>query len=141
MLMTQLFTVARLNQAIELLQDSFLSLQFPLLKLILVLNAIKYMVFTHSRTKITVPPILTLEGNCIERVNSYKYLGLWLDERLGLNIHIENLLKKLRPKLGFLFVLRSAFLLKQKKKDLSKVVSFQFWTMVMWFICIQTCPY
>ncbi len=94
---TIIYTVAQsMNQAIELLQDSFRSLQFSLIKLKLVLNAnkTKYMFFTRCRTKITVPPILTLEGDYIERVNSYKYLGIWLDERLGFNIHIENLLKK-----------------------------------------------
>ncbi len=116
---TIIYTVAQsMNHAIELLQDSFRSLQFSLIKLKLVLNAnkTKNMFFTRCRTKITVPPILTLEGDYIERVNSYKYLGIWLDERLGFNIHIENLLKKLRPKLGFLFRIKKCFPFEAKKR-------------------------
>ena len=61
------------------------------------------MTFTRSRSKAAVPPILTLEGTGIERVASYKYPGIWLDEKFTFNVHIENLLKKLRPKLGFFF--------------------------------------
>ncbi len=74
-------------------------------------------VFTRYRTKITVPPILTLEVDYIKRVNSYKHLGIWLDERLGFNIHIENILKKLIPKFGFLFHIKKCFPFEVKKNN------------------------
>ncbi len=47
---------------------------------------------------------------------AHPYLGIWLDERLGFNIHIENLLKKLRPKLGFLFRIKKCFPFEAKKR-------------------------
>jgi len=55
-------------------------------------------------------PILSLEGDCIERVKCYKYF-IWLDEKLGFNAHI-----KLRPKLGFLFRLKKCFPFEARKR-------------------------
>ncbi len=60
--------------------------------------------------------ILTLEGESIERVSCYKYLGIWLDEKLGFQVHIENLLKKLRPKLVFLYRLKKCFPFEARKR-------------------------
>ncbi len=82
------------------------------------------MVFTR-RSQITVSPILAVEGDYIERVNSYKYLSIWLDERWAFNIHIQNL------NCVFSFILRSAF----------PLVSVQCWIMMKWFICMQTYSY
>jgi len=56
----------------------------------------------------TTVPILTIEGLHIERVPTYKYLGIWLDEKLAFDVHINYLVKRLKPRLGFLF---------QKKKN------------------------
>jgi hypothetical protein len=33
--------------------------------------------------------ILTIKGQQIDRVNSYKYLGIWLDEKLNFKQHID----------------------------------------------------
>lgn len=73
------------------------------------------MIFTRCRTEID-HPILTLQGEFIERVNCYKYMGIWLDDKLGFQIHIEKLLKKLRLKLGFLFRLKKCFHFKARKR-------------------------
>lgn len=73
----------------------------------LVLNAgkIKVMQFTRSRAipASTSLAISTLDGKCVENVSSYKNLGLWIDEKLTFKVHIENLVRKLRAKLGFYF--------------------------------------
>ena len=116
---TVVYTVASsLTQAIELLQDAFNTLQHSLLRLRLVLNAkkTKYMTFSRSRANTAVPPILTLEGTCLDKVASYKYLGIWIDEKMAFDVHIGNLLRKLRPKLGFFFRLRKCFPSEARKR-------------------------
>jgi len=47
--------------------------------------------------------IKTFDGTLLERVASYKYLGIWLDDKLNFSTHIDILLKKLRPSIGFYF--------------------------------------
>ncbi len=93
-----------LEQALQQLQDAFQVLQHSLLQLKLVLNSnkTKYMIFSCGRTKVTDLTITTLNGSFIERVSSYKYLGIWMDERLAFDIHIDKLLKKLKTKTRFL---------------------------------------
>ena len=56
----------------------------------------KLMVFTHTHSPIDFT-ISTQSGTPIERVTSYKYLGIWLDDRLSYGAHIESLLKNLDP--------------------------------------------
>ena len=48
------------------------------------------------------PPTPFLINNEVERVESYKYLGVTLDIALNWNPHIMNLLKKLNTRLYFL---------------------------------------
>ncbi len=57
----------------------------------------------------TAPPILTIDDLHLEIVSTYKYLGIWLDEKLAFDVHIDYLEKRLKPRLGFLF--------RQKKKN------------------------
>lgn len=45
----------------------------------------------------------TLNGTHITLTDSYKYLGIWLDSNLSFKIHIQQLTKKLKIKLGFLY--------------------------------------
>ncbi len=98
-------TASSLSQAIETLQGSFYTFQLTLLKLKLVLNVnkTKYIIFTRSRSITTAPLILTIDDLHIERVSSYKYLGIWLDEKLAFDIHIDYLVKRLKPRLVFFF--------------------------------------
>ena len=61
--------------------------------------------------------VLTLYGVCTERVTSYKYLGLWLDEKQPFNAHVGNPLKELQPKPAFVSLIRkSAFSLQSERK-------------------------
>ncbi len=59
----------------------------------------------------TAPLILTIDDLQIERVSIYKYLGIWLDEKLAVDVHINYLVKRLKPRLGFLFWQKKMFFL------------------------------
>uniref|UniRef100_A0A8C1PPA9 Reverse transcriptase domain-containing protein n=1 Tax=Cyprinus carpio TaxID=7962 RepID=A0A8C1PPA9_CYPCA len=112
-----------LAQAYQSLQQSFNLLQATFIELRLVLNAgkTKVMQFTKSRTvpSSTTLAISTLDGKCVENVSSYKYLGLWIDEKLTFKVHIDKLVRKLRVKLGFYFRNKSCFTLQARRKLIS----------------------
>ena len=100
------------EKSINMLQLSFDIFQKSLLDLKLVLNAdkTKSMLFTKGRVlNGHYTQLCTSNGTAIERVPHYKYLGIWLDEKLTFNTHIEILIKKLRMKLGFFYRNRSCF--------------------------------
>ena len=82
------------QQSFNILQDNFSDLN-------LVLNAVKtkLMVFSRSRTvdKNDVL-IISKNGVTIERVSSYKYLGVWIDDKMTFNYHIDDLVGRLRQK-------------------------------------------
>lgn len=54
------------------------------------------MIYSLTNSKRTDKVISTLDGSIFERVGSYTFLGLWLHEKLAFNLHIDNLLKKLK---------------------------------------------
>lgn len=56
-----------------------------------------------------VPLIVTDQGNSIEFVTSYKYVGFILDQELSFNDHIQKLTRKLRVKLGFFYCNKACF--------------------------------
>ena len=90
----QLFTVASpLQVAIDLLQSAFNQIQSSLIQLKLVLDAkkTKCMIITRSRVSITHYTISTLVGTHLERVTSYRYLGIWLNDKLTYTVHINSL--------------------------------------------------
>lgn len=103
-------TASSVNAAFTQLQSAFNHVQTFLIELKLVLNAkkTKTMSFTQSRSSPNIN-VSTLDGTEIEGVSSYKYLGIWLDDKMSLGVHIESLCKKLRPKLGFFFRMRKCF--------------------------------
>ena len=45
-------------------------------------------------------------GNCVRRVKDVKYLGVFIDEQLSWNIHINDVHKKLRCLIGVLYKVR-----------------------------------
>ena len=47
--------------------------------------------------------LYTKTGSEIERVTEHKYLGIWLDEDFSFKYHINELILKLRQKIGFLY--------------------------------------
>ena len=91
--------------AIERLQLAFNTLQTVLAQLKLVLNAdkTKFMVFTRAQNVDYSKLCLKTQKNShIERVSEYKYLGIWLDDKVAFKLHVETLASKLHPKIGFL---------------------------------------
>ena len=100
------------QKSVHVLQIAFNLFQKSLLDLKLALNAekTKFMLFTKGRVFTEYNPHLySLNGISIERVPHYKYLGIWLDEKLTFNTHINILTKSLRMKLGFFYRNRSCF--------------------------------
>ena len=59
---------------------------------------------------IPTPALLTLDGAAIERVNSHKLLGVWPQENLKWNSHVEAVVKKANKRLFCLRECRRASL-------------------------------
>lgn len=53
--------------------------------------------------------LFSLNGSQIERVTDYKYLCIWLEEKLSFKTHMIELTKKVRIKLGALDRIHSCF--------------------------------
>uniref|UniRef100_A0A3B3DM95 Reverse transcriptase domain-containing protein n=2 Tax=Oryzias melastigma TaxID=30732 RepID=A0A3B3DM95_ORYME len=106
-----------LLQVIETLQKAFVAVQNSLLQLKLVLNAdkSKLMLFSNKKVPDDLPVVTTLEGEVIEVVEEYKYLGVLIDNSLTFKPFMENLLKKLKLRLGFFYRNRLCFSFKAKK--------------------------
>ena len=62
-----------------------------------------------------------MNGADIERVTEYKYLGIWIDEKLTFKHHIELLAGKLRQKIGFLYRNRASFPILRRKRVIEAV--------------------
>ena len=106
------------------LQLSFNSLQTALTDLKLVLNARKTKTMLFSRATIDSQSnicILTKNGSAIERVSDYKYLGIWLDEKLSFKTHIDKLVKKLRQKIGYFYRNRSNYPMSCRRRVIEAV--------------------
>lgn len=104
---TIIYSIApSIDKALCNLKRDFVSIQSTFIKDKLVLNPDKTNFIIFSRSKVENPPnisLTTLNGIQIKRVITYKYLGIWLDENLSFKTHIEQLSRKLKIKLGFLY--------------------------------------
>ena len=71
----------------------------------LTLNALKckFMVMSRLRTKSVPVPSLTLNEQPLERVSSYKYLGVNITENLLWSAHIEEISSKARQIIGLMY--------------------------------------
>ena len=106
------------------LQIAFDSLQTTLSELRLILNSdkTKFMLFTRARNiEFESLLITTADGSPIEKVSEYKYLGIWLDEKLSFKTHVDSLATKLRQKVGFLYRNRSSFPMISRKRVIEAV--------------------
>ena len=80
------------------------------------------MVFTRSQNvDYSNLCIKTVKGAQIERVSEYKYLGIWLDDKVTFKFHIDTLANKLRQKIGFLYRNKSIFPIICRKKIIEAV--------------------
>ena len=97
--------VSNLQHAFDCVQDSLKSL-----KLMLNESKTKFMIFSNGRNNVpSTHRICTRSGTNIEQVPCYKYLGIWLDDRLSFKSHVLDLAKKVKIKLGALYRIRSCF--------------------------------
>ena len=60
--------------------------------------------------------IVTTQGQQIDAVSTYKYLGFLIDGHLSFKPHIQSLVKNLKLKLGFYFGNKSCFSLDVRRK-------------------------
>ena len=93
----------------------------------------KELVIDFGRSRPRPRPVL-LEGAEVEAVQSYKYLGLWLDNKLDWTTHTSHLYRKTQRRLYFLRRLQS-FLICSKLLWMfyeTVVTSVLFYTVVCW---------
>jgi hypothetical protein len=100
-----------LDFVLNILQQSFLSIQRAFSALNLVLNTSKTKVMWFGKKNAPLPTgvITTSDGLELELVTSYKYLGVWLDGTLSFCQHISKLQAKVKSRLGFLYRNHSSF--------------------------------
>ena len=111
-------SASNIDSAINSLQLSFHILEKQLSDLKLVLNCAKtkWILFSKARsTDFNSLKLCSTNGTTLERVTSYKYLGIWVDEKLDFKSHVKQLTKKLRIKLFFLYRNRCCFTFPAKK--------------------------
>ena len=67
-------------------------------------NAIKckYMLISKRRQPF-IPVVLTINGSPLERVDAYKYLGIWITSDLTWSKQVMEVYKKARQKIGILY--------------------------------------
>ena len=70
------------------------------------LKKCKEMLIDLTRNKTTIP-LTNIENNTIERITSYKLLGLWIDDNMKWNTNTEKIVKKAAKRLFLLKVLKS----------------------------------
>ena len=75
-------------------------------KILLNLDKTKYMIFSNKNSKEPDRSCVLIDGNLIERVGNYKYLGIIIDNKLIFRDHCEYLKSKLSRVLGILKYLR-----------------------------------
>ena len=51
------------------------------------------------RSKSNTPEPVVLKGSIVERVSSYKYLGVMIDDRLNWHTHVDSLIKRLNSRM------------------------------------------
>ena len=76
-------------------------------KMELNLKKCKEMLIDLRRNTETAIPLTNIENNTIERVTSYKLLGLWIDNNMKWNTNTEKIVKKAAKRLFLLKVLKS----------------------------------
>ena len=63
----------------------------------------KFMLISRKRNRMTNPPTITINGNTLETVPTFKYLGLLFTSDLSWSRHIEGVCTKAKKILGLLY--------------------------------------
>ena len=58
------------------------------------------MVISKKRSRYCPPIQLCIDGIGLERVNEFKYLGVWLTDTLGWSVHVNKTVRELLNKLA-----------------------------------------
>ena len=83
----------------------------PLINYSIHVTKTKYMVF-HLHKKVVTYPDLQLNGNKIERVTQFNFLGLILQSNLSWNKHVNHISLKVSKTISILYRLKSVYPLK-----------------------------
>jgi hypothetical protein len=89
-------------ECIEKMQEDSLSGWLKFDKLKLNVSKTKFMIITCKRSSATERALLTLDGEQIEVVQSMKYLGVQIDNKLAFKEHLNLIVKKISRKTNFL---------------------------------------
>ena len=89
-------TQAKMNRLIRFTEGERMELNF---------KKCKEMIIDFRRKKTVIPPI-KVDGHEFEKVNSYKLLGLWIDDNLKWDTNTDHIVKKAAKRLFFLKKLR-----------------------------------
>lgn len=72
-------------------------------KLKLNINKTKYMIFGKSNVHAQTKHIIHINGEYIDRVNNFKYLGIVIDDKLKFHTHVQHIIKQIAKKIGILY--------------------------------------
>ena len=63
----------------------------------------KYMVISRKKQPIISNPPIVINNCCLERVNSHKYLGVWITSTLNWSAHISEICTRARRQTGIIY--------------------------------------
>ena len=63
----------------------------------------KYMIITRKRQAILPPTPLTVMGNTLDKVSSFKYLGVWITKDLSWSKHVSEVCIKAKKVIGLIY--------------------------------------
>ena len=63
----------------------------------------KYMIITRKRQAIIPPTPLTVMGNTLDKVSSFKYLGVWITKDLSWSKHVSEVCIKAKKVIGLIY--------------------------------------
>jgi hypothetical protein len=105
-----------LTLAFEKAQTVF-NIQQNLYDLKVLLNSLKTKCIVISYSKHSENHVITtLESHSIEQVKTYKYLGVWVDEKLCFTTHVKSLVRKFKMRVGFYYWHKACFFFAARKE-------------------------
>ena len=63
----------------------------------------KFMVISKKRTRYGSPVQLCIDGVSLERVNEFKYLGVWLTDTLGWSVHVNKTVRRASKQVSMIY--------------------------------------
>ena len=98
-----------------------------------------YMVFHRSRIKTDAHAVITMDKVCLQRTDSFKYLGVIIDHKLNWTQHIAYVKNKISKGIGVVYRARSC-LTKRSLKNLyySYIYPYLIYCIEIWGISPQT---